>query len=75
VQPGAYQLKLAEVKAHLADTYFAWSGATTNGSVVYFRIQGPTVFIEFAHQMNSVNHIHTMYRDFTNQYGSKWITR
>jgi hypothetical protein len=67
--------KLAEVKAHLADTYFAWSGPTTNGSVVYFRIQGPTVFIEFAHQMDSPNHIHTIYRDFTNEYGSQWITR
>lgn len=69
----ASTLKLAEVKANLADTYFAWSGPTTNGSLVYFRIQGPTVFIEFAHQMNSPNHIHTIYRDFTNQYGSKWI--
>jgi uncharacterized protein DUF3500 len=67
--------KLAEVKANLADTYFAWSGPTTNGSQVYFRIQGPTVFIEFAHQMNSPDHIHTIYRDFTNQYGSKWITQ
>jgi hypothetical protein len=71
----ASTLKLAEVKANLADTYFAWSGATTNGSLVYFRIQGPTVFIEFAHQMNSADHIHTIYRDFTNQYGSKWITQ
>jgi uncharacterized protein DUF3500 len=69
----AATLKLAEVEAHLADTYFAWSGPTTNGSVVYFRIQGPTVFIEFAHQMNSPNHIHTIYRDFTNEYGSGWI--
>jgi hypothetical protein len=43
--------------------------------VVYFRIQGPTVFIEFADQMNSPSHIHTIYRDFTNEYGSQWITR
>jgi hypothetical protein len=70
----ASTLKRAEVKANLAETYFAWSGATTNGSPVYFRIQGPTVFIEFAHQRNSIDHIHTIYRDFTNRYGSKWIT-
>jgi hypothetical protein len=71
----AAALKRAEVKANLAETYFAWSGATTNGSPIYFRIQGPTVFIEFAHQGNSTDHIHTIYRDFTNQYGSKWTTR
>jgi hypothetical protein len=70
----ASTLKLAEVKANLTDTYFAWSGPTTNGSPVYFRIQGPTLFVEFAHQ-NNVDHIHTMYRDFTNPYGSKWIPR
>ena len=43
---------MAEVKANLDDTYFAWAGPTTNGSGAYFRIQGPTVFIEYAPQGN-----------------------
>ena len=69
--------KLAEIKRGLDDTYFAWAGQTTNGSAAYFRIQGPTVFIEYAPQGNAVppDHIHTIYRDPTNDYGSKATLR
>ena len=46
----AAQAKMADIKSHVADTYFAWSGATTAGSAVYFRITGPTLHIEYANQ-------------------------
>jgi len=72
VHESAAKAKLAEIESHLADTYFAWSGPTTPGSAAYFRIQGPTVVIEYAPQNlggNPVNHIHTIYRDPTNDYG------
>ena len=62
--------RMAEIKASLAQTYFAWSGPTTPGSVAYFRVQGPTLVIEYAPQGN-VDHIHTIYRDPTNDYGKK----
>jgi hypothetical protein len=80
-QPDA-KTKMAEVKANLPNTYFAWSGPTTDGSPSYFRIQGPTVEIEYAPQCldppcdthaPSSNHIHTFYRDPTNDYGAKLI--
>jgi hypothetical protein len=76
--------KMAEVKANLPETYFAWSGPTTNGSAAYFRIQGPTVEIELTPQCPSApcgdekpspEHIHTFYRDPTNDYGAKLIKR
>ncbi|HEY7187288.1 MAG TPA: DUF3500 domain-containing protein [Vicinamibacterales bacterium] len=63
--------RMAEIKANLPQTYFAWSGPTTNGSPAYFRIQGPTLVIEYAPQGGSVDHIHTIYRDPTNDYGAK----
>jgi hypothetical protein len=63
--------RLAEIRAALPDTYFAWSGPTTNGSAAYFRIQGPTLVIEYAPQ-GSVDHIHTIYRDPTNDYGARF---
>jgi len=66
--------RMAEIRANLADTYFAWSGPTTNGSMAYFRIQGPTVVIEYAPQ-RSVDHIHTIYRDPTNDYGAKFVAK
>lgn len=63
--------RMAEIRRSLPQTWFAWSGPTTNGSVAYFRIQGPTLVIEYAPQ-GSVDHIHTIYRDPTNDYGAKF---
>ena len=71
--------RLAEIRAGLADTWFAWSGPAThapgrNGSA-YYRIQGPKLFIEFSPQGvggDPTMHVHTIYRDPTNDYGSSW---
>jgi hypothetical protein len=70
---GAATAKMAEIKANLPRTYFAWSGSTTNGGLAYYRIQGPTVVIEYAPQQGDVDHIHTIYRDPTNDYGAKLV--
>jgi hypothetical protein len=70
--------RMAELKAGLADTWFAWSGPTTNGTPAYYRIQGPTVVIEYAPQPlggDPTMHIHTIYRDPTNDYGKKSVAR
>jgi hypothetical protein len=64
--------RLAALKAKLDETYFAWYGPTTKGSAVYFRIQGPSLLIEYAPQ-GSTNHIHTIIRDFSNDYGKALI--
>jgi uncharacterized protein DUF3500 len=66
--------RMAEIRTNLPQTYFAWSGPTTNGSAAYFRVQGPTLVIEYAPQ-NSVDHIHTIYRDPTNDYGAKFSAK
>ena len=61
--------RMDEIRAHLPHTYFAWSGPTTAGSAASFRIQGPALVIEYAPQ-RGVDHIHTIYRDPTNDYGA-----
>ncbi|MFO1461344.1 MAG: DUF3500 domain-containing protein [Verrucomicrobiota bacterium] len=69
--------RLAEVSRNLDETYFVWSGPTTPGSAAYFRIQGPTLVIEYAPQNlggSATNHIHTIYRDPTNEYGKRFGT-
>ena len=69
------KVKLAEVEGSLEETWFAWSGPIERGGAAYFRIQGPTVFIEYAPQRlggDPTKHIHTIYRDPTNDYGAKW---
>lgn len=50
--------RLTALKAKIDETYFAWYGPTTNGSAAYYRIQGPTLLIEYAPQ-GGTNHIHT----------------
>jgi hypothetical protein len=67
--------KMDELKKNVADTWFAWSGPTEKGGAAYFRIQGPTVLIEYAPQRlggDPTNHTHTIYRDPTNEYGKTW---
>jgi hypothetical protein len=63
--------RMDEVRAGLARTFFAWSGPTTEGGAAYFRIQGPALVIEYAPQ-RGVDHIHTIYRDPTNDYGARY---
>jgi hypothetical protein len=70
--------RMTEIEADLNDTYFAWSGPLThapgkNGSS-YYRIQGPRPVIEFSPQGvgdDPTMHVHTIYRDPTNDYGVK----
>ena len=62
--------RMAALKAKVDETYFAWYGPTTNGSAVYYRIQGPTLLIEYAPQ-GGTNHIHTIIRDPSNDYGKE----
>jgi hypothetical protein len=66
--------RMAEMKADLNETWFAWSGPSTgqagNNITAYYRIQGPHLVIEYAPQNDEPgNHVHTMYRDPTNDYG------
>jgi hypothetical protein len=76
------EVRMADLQAGLGDTWFAWSGATThvpgrNGSA-YYRIQGPKLVIEFSPQGvggDPTNHVHTMYRDPTNDYGVAYTLR
>ncbi|PQO25577.1 hypothetical protein C5Y96_24915 [Blastopirellula marina] len=80
--------RLEEIKAGLDETYFAWSGPITceegqNGSA-YYRIQGPKVIIEYAPQgggpggpgmSGPTMHVHTIYRDPTNEYGTLYTLK
>ena len=79
VHETAAAARLAELKADLDETWFAWSGPTTaapgRNITAYYRIQGPHLVIEYAPQRLGGDlsmHVHTMYRDPTNDYGRKY---
>jgi hypothetical protein len=72
----AASARMAELKADLNDTWFAWSGPTDfeagHNITAYYRIQGPHLVIEYAPQNDEpANHVHTIYRDPTNDYGQQ----
>ena len=63
-------VKLAEVTAHLDETWFAWMGVTGPSDPFYYRLHSPVVLIEFEHLPGvafdspepSRHHIHTVLR-------------
>lgn len=76
--------ELAEIEATIDDTVIAWSGETTydmsTGDGINFSISGPNVYIAFQAQQGSAGadvdgvatsgwgHVHTIYRDPSNDY-------
>jgi hypothetical protein len=76
IHESAAAARMAQLKADMNDTWFSWSGPTTavagKNITAYYRIQGPHLVIEYAPQTlggDPALHVHTMYRDPTNDYG------
>lgn len=55
--------------AGLASLHFAWAGSLTPGEGHYYRIHGPATLIEYDNTQNDANHVHTVWRDFENDFG------
>ena len=82
VHESAAAARMEEIKAGLDDTWFAWSGPTTvapgRNITSYYRIQAPRLVIEYAPQTLGGDpslHVHTIYRDPTNDYGRRTIAK
>jgi hypothetical protein len=58
-------------EASLNNLRFAWAGDQQPGigHPHYYRIQGPTLIIEYDNTQNNANHIHTVIRDLKNDFG------
>jgi hypothetical protein len=48
---------------------FAWAGSGEVGAPHYYRVQGPSFLIEYDNTQNNANHIHSVWRDFTDDFG------
>jgi len=82
VHESAAAARMAELRADLNETWFAWSGPVTaepgRNIAAYYRVQGPHLVIEYAPQElggDPTLHVHTMYRDPTNDYGRKLASK
>ena len=48
---------------------FAWAGAEDRDQPHYYAVTGPTFLIEYDNTQNDANHIHTVWRDWTHDWG------
>jgi hypothetical protein len=57
--------------AGLDKLQFAWAGSQQMqpGEGYYYRIQGPTIIIEYDNTQNNANHVHTVVRDLKHDFG------
>jgi len=50
-------------------TFFAWTGAVERGGLHYYRVQTPGFLIELDCTQDQGNHIHSVWRDYDNDFG------
>jgi hypothetical protein len=55
--------------------HFAWAGGLERGQGHYYRIQGPTFLIEYDNTQNNANHVHCVFRDFTEDFGEDLLKK
>ena len=53
----------------LASVTFAWAGPDAPGRGHYYAVRGPGFLIEYDNTQNGANHIHSVWRDLTNDWG------
>lgn len=67
--------QLDDVKSHKLDNvYFAWAGSTKPGVGHYYRVQGPSFSLELVNIQSDpagdpANHIHSVWRSLTHDFG------
>ena len=69
-EPGLAEARLARAKqGGIEAIRFGWAGSIARGKPHYYRVQGPLFLIEYDASQNDGNHIHTVWRDFTGDFG------
>ncbi|APZ90753.1 DUF3500 domain-containing protein [Fuerstiella marisgermanici] len=76
-EPFAKQ-RMERIESDLDQTWFSWYGDVKDGGAATFRVQGPTILMEYSPQKlggRPTNHIHAMYRAPTNDYGLGFLKK
>lgn len=66
--------RMGALRGELGEVRLAWWGSLEEGGAFSYRIQGPTVLIEFACVGPAGaprDHLHSMYRNLANEYGGQ----
>jgi hypothetical protein len=59
--------------AGIENVRFGWAGSVEPRRPHYYRLQGPTFLLEFDNSRNSGTHIHSVWRDFAEDFGQNLV--
>ena len=69
-EPALAHARMTRVRERGLDAIrFGWAGSTARGRPHYYRVQGPTFLIEYDASQGGGNHVHTVWRDFSGDFG------
>jgi hypothetical protein len=69
----AAEVRMRALVAEIDEMHFSWRGPTTSPGDISYRLQGPSLIVEYACQDlggDPLDHLHSMYRDPTDEYGA-----
>jgi hypothetical protein len=71
-RPGLVGVEMDRIESAggVDELHFAWAGGTSIAEPHYFRIQGPVTLIEFDNAEDTANHVHSVWRDPSNDFGA-----
>ena len=76
IRPTLAERELAEIRrADIREIHFGWAGGDAPGEPHYYRIQGPTFLVEYDNRQNGANHIHSVWRDLTGDFGDDLLAQ
>jgi len=69
IAPSLADVQWQRVETGLDELHFLWAGGLEAGEPHYYRIQGAGLLIEYDNTQRDVNHVHTVWRDLTFDFG------
>ena len=61
--------QLAKLTEQIDRLHFMWAGGIEGGQPHYYRVQGGDLLVEYDNAPRSGNHVHTVWRDLSSDFG------
>ena len=62
-------------RSGVENIHFAWWGGPDLNQPHYYRVQGPSFLIEYNNTQNSANHVHSIWRNMSGDFGIPLVNR
>jgi len=62
-------------RAGMDGVHFAWAGDTGRRRPHYYRLQGPSFLVEYDNTQNDANHLHSVWRDPSRDFGGDLLRK